>query len=94
MVIQLEDRDGYPIAPITMAQSVKMVRFSANTLQEQAVYMNEDAVNDNKTNATENISACTENTINSILYAGITVSGNCREEIDELFNNLEQLDLY
>lgn len=92
MVIQLEDREGYPIAPIVMAHSVKMVTFSAHTLQEQAEYMNEDAVNNDKTETISQISAYTENAINSIIYAGITVSGNCREEIDELFNDLEQLE--
>lgn len=84
---QLQNNDYEPIAPFTLASSVKLSKYDKN-LQEQVDFMDIDVINEKEQFVENDINEKTNETIDAIIEAG----GDCKENIESLYNVTNLLD--
>lgn len=84
---QLQNNDYEPIAPFTLASSVKLSKYDKN-LQEQVDFMDIDVINEKEQFVENDINEKTNETIDAIIEAG----GDCKENIEYLYNVTNLLD--
>lgn len=85
-IVQFEDKEFNPIAPLTIAKAVNL-SYGKN-LQEQVDYMNIDVIREDETEVLESIENATDSSIGEIDFAG----GEYRTDIDDLAIKVAALD--